>query len=154
MMRTPLPNIEALQRRYDDAVLATNGLGFPAKIHDFGEGQLTVTARLDRHVRPGGTIPGPELVNLADGLAWLLLVARMSDGADAYTTDLSAQFLRAVPPGEVTAVLNIERLGATRAVVSTVVSLTQQCERPIAHLVMGFALRRAESGLEPTASVP
>ena len=80
-------------------------------------------------------------MTLADGLAWLLLVSHMPDGADAHTTDLSVLFMRAVPLSTVRATLNIERLGSTRAVVSTVISPTGEPDRPIAHLVLGFALR-------------
>ncbi|WP_165605885.1 PaaI family thioesterase [Mycolicibacterium mucogenicum] len=130
-----------LQQRYDDAVTATNGLGIAARLLEFSPGRLTVTASLDRFVRPGGTIPGPVQVTLVDGLSWLLLVAHMPEGADAYTTDMSVQFLRAVPLGEVTATLVIERLGSSRAVVTTVIAPLQDPDHAIAHLVLGFALR-------------
>ena len=140
-MASSLPTIEALQRRYDAAVIATNGLGLAARLVEFGHRRLVVTASLDRYVRPGGTIPGSAQVTLADGLAWLLLVSHMPDGADAHTTDLSVLFMRAVPLSTVRATLNIERLGSTRAVVSTVISPTGEPDRPIAHLVLGFALR-------------
>jgi acyl-coenzyme A thioesterase PaaI-like protein len=141
-VESPLPTIEALQRRYDEAVIATNGLGLAAQIVEFDTGRLVVTASLDRYVRPGGTIPGPTQVTRVDGLAWLLLVSHLPDGSDAYTTDLSVQFMRAVPVGEVSAVLHVERLGSSRAVVSTIISSMREPDRPISHVVLGFALRR------------
>jgi acyl-coenzyme A thioesterase PaaI-like protein len=141
-VESSLPTIDALQRRYDGAVIATNGLGLAAHIVEFSTGRLVATASLTRHARPGGTIPGPTQVTLIDGLAWLLAVSHLSEGSDAYTTDLSTQFMRAVPLGEVSAVLNVERLGCNRAVVSTVVSVPGEPDRPISHLVLGFALRR------------
>ncbi len=133
-----------LQRRYDAAVVATNGLGLPAQIVRFDSGLLEATASMDKFVRPGGTILGPAQVTLVDGLAWLLLVSHMPTGADAYTTDLSVQFMRAVALGRVRAHVKIQRLGRRRAVVSTVISPIDDASRPISHLLLGFALRGNE----------
>ncbi|EHB59165.1 thioesterase superfamily protein [Mycolicibacterium rhodesiae JS60] len=136
-------DLTVLQRRYDEGVAATNGLGYPAQLRECRDGRLRARACPDRHTRPGGTIPGPTPIILADGLAWLLLIAHLPAGSDAYTTDMGVQLLHGGRVGEVDVELTIERLGARRAVVSALVSSVVE-QRLLAHLLLGFSLRRPD----------
>ena len=45
------------------------------------------------HGRPGGTVSGPALMGLADGTAWLAILAQIGPVALAVTTSLHIDFL-------------------------------------------------------------
>ena len=131
-----------MQQRYDRVVASTGGLGYPIELCELSDRHLVACARLDRHVRPGGTLPGPVPLILVDGLAWLLLVAQLPDESDVYTTDMGVQFMSRAPLGEVEARLTLERLGRSRATVSALVSSAEP-RRPLTKVLLGFSLRRA-----------
>ena len=46
---------------------------------------------------PGGTVSGPALMGLADGAAWLAILAQIGPVALAVTTSLHIDFLRKPP---------------------------------------------------------
>jgi acyl-coenzyme A thioesterase PaaI-like protein len=139
-------NVEALQDLYDTTVIATSGLGVPAEILELSEGHLVARASMEKHVRPGGFIPGPAQLVLADATAWLIIMAHLPPGSDAMTTDLSAQFLRAAPLGDITIQLCLRQHGARRAVVSAELFSSQLAGGPVSHVVTGFAPKPARAG--------
>ena len=47
----------------------------------------------DRHLRPGGTVSGPTMMELADITMYFLLLAQIGPVALAVTTNLSINFL-------------------------------------------------------------
>jgi uncharacterized protein (TIGR00369 family) len=69
------------------------------------------------HGRPGGTVSGPALMGLADGAAWLAILAQIGPVALAVTTSLHIDFLRKPPLSDVVAEARLLKLGKTLAVV-------------------------------------
>ncbi|HWA61602.1 MAG TPA: PaaI family thioesterase [Caulobacteraceae bacterium] len=51
-------------------------------------------------LRPGGTIAGPVLMNLADAAAYVLVMAHVGAELMAMTSSLTMHFLRPAKPGE------------------------------------------------------
>lgn len=73
---------------------------FPQVAADFTVERLTVEGivmRLrvaERHLRPGGTVSGPNIFALADVAVYLALLARIGPVALAVTTNAGIDFLR------------------------------------------------------------
>ena len=77
---------------------------------------LVVQGRYELPGRKGGVIPGPGQADIIDTLAWMLTLCRMPAGADAFTTDLSIQFLRPLLVGSFSGTTRMERWSRNRAV--------------------------------------
>jgi acyl-coenzyme A thioesterase PaaI-like protein len=76
--------------------------------------RLPVTAA---HGRPGATVSGPALMGLADGAAWLAVLAQIGPVALAVTTSLHIDFLRKPPLVDVVGDGRLLKLGKSLAVV-------------------------------------
>lgn len=60
-----------------------------------GEGVARVRQKIgDRHLRPGGTVSGPAMMALADGVTYMALLSAIGIVPLAVTSDLSISFLR------------------------------------------------------------
>jgi uncharacterized protein (TIGR00369 family) len=89
-------------------------------------------------LRPGGIVNGPALVTLVDAAGWMMAVAHQPPGSDAFTTDLSMQFLRGAPVGELRVEVKALRVGGRSAVVDATVTSPAVAEGPVAHAVLTF----------------
>jgi uncharacterized protein (TIGR00369 family) len=69
------------------------------------------------HIRPGGTVSGPALMTLADGVAWSALLAQIGPVVSALSTSLHIDFLRRPQPVDVVADGVVIKLGKTLAVI-------------------------------------
>jgi uncharacterized protein (TIGR00369 family) len=76
--------------------------------------RLPVTAA---HGRPGATVSGPALMGLADGAAWLAVLAQIGPVALAVTTSLHIDFLRKPDMTDLVARGTVLKLGRKLAVV-------------------------------------
>lgn len=65
----------------------------------------------ERHVRPGGTISGPVLFNLADMVGYVLVVSHIGPEALCVTTSVTINFMRKAEPGPIDAEGRILKLG-------------------------------------------
>lgn len=70
----------------------------------------------DEFVRPGGTISGPLMMAVADFAMYGVVLSLIGRVDLAVTTNLSINFLRRPPPGEVVARARILKLGRRLAV--------------------------------------
>jgi uncharacterized protein (TIGR00369 family) len=73
------------------------------------------------HGRPGGTVSGPALMGLADGAAWLAILAQIGPVALAVTTSLHIDFLRKPALIDMVAEGRVLKLGKTLGVVDVTV---------------------------------
>jgi uncharacterized protein (TIGR00369 family) len=94
-------------------------------------------------LRPGGIINGPALVTFVDAVGWMMAVAHQPPQTDALTTDLSMQFLRAAPAGELRVEVKALRVGGRTSVVDATVMSPAVAEGPVAHAVLSFATARS-----------
>lgn len=71
----------------------------------------------DEQLRPGGTVSGPTLMQLADAAAYLAVLAQIGPVALAVTTSLHIDFLRKPAPVDTLADGTILKLGRRLAVI-------------------------------------
>ncbi|HEY6329964.1 MAG TPA: PaaI family thioesterase [Blastocatellia bacterium] len=69
-----------------------------------------------RHLRPGGTISGAALMNLADMVMYVAVLGMIGPEAMTVTTNLNINFLRKPPQRDVIAECRILKLGKRLAV--------------------------------------
>ncbi len=74
----------------------------------------------DSHLRPGGTISGPTMMELVDCAIYVLLLAHhMEEARLAVTTNLAISFLRKPQPGPLVAKVRLIKHGRTLSVART-----------------------------------
>ncbi len=72
----------------------------------------------DTELRPGGTVSGPTMMQLADSVTYALVLGLLGDAALAVTTHLSIDFVRRPEPGELVADAHLKKLGRSLIVMS------------------------------------
>jgi acyl-coenzyme A thioesterase PaaI-like protein len=92
--------------------------------------------------RPGGIINGPALMGFIDAAGWMFAVAHQPPGSDAFTMDISMQFLRGAPVGELLVEVLALRVGGRTAVLDATVTSPSVPEGPVAHAVVTFVTPR------------
>ena len=107
-------------------------------------------------LRPGGTVSGPTLMSLADGVSYIAVLARIGPAALAVTTNLTINFLRRPKPVDLVAEGTIMKLGRTLALVDVAMysdaGNPDDFDRPVAHAIVTYSmalLGRPEPG-EPS----
>ncbi len=70
----------------------------------------------ERHLRPGGTVSGPVMMELCDLAMYLLLLSRIGPVALAVTTSLNINFMRKPEGSEIVADARLMKLGRRLAV--------------------------------------
>ncbi|MBA5776120.1 PaaI family thioesterase [Stappia sp. F7233] len=70
----------------------------------------------ERHLRPGGTVSGPTLMELADLAAYVVILGHIGPVALAVTTNLNINFLRKPEQGRLVATCTLLKLGKRLAV--------------------------------------
>jgi len=107
------------------------------------EGRLVARRRpYEFDLRPGGLINGPALVSFVDAAGWMMAVAHQPPRTDAFTSDLSMQFLRAAPAGELVVEVKALRVGGRTAVVDATVTSPAVDAGPVAHAVLTYVVAR------------
>lgn len=102
-----------------------------------------LTARVDLEsvqVRPGGIVSGPAQFTIVDSIGWMMTVAQLGVGWDAFTADLTMQFLRPLLPGRVTVEVEILRRGR-RVVMQMAIDPSSQ--GPATQALVSFVARPA-----------
>ncbi|WP_375460683.1 PaaI family thioesterase [uncultured Enterovirga sp.] len=82
-------------------------------------GPLTASLRLvvtDRHLRPGGTVSGPAMMQLCDVGLYVAILANAGPVSLAVTTNLSFNFLRKPEQRDIIARCRLLKLGKRLAV--------------------------------------
>lgn len=92
----------------------------------------------ERHLRPGGIVSGPTLMDLADVAAYAVTLAHIGPVAMAVTNTLTIHFLRPCPMGLVTADARLLRLG--RRIVTTEVRIwAEGPDKTVAHATVAYS---------------
>ncbi len=80
-----------------------------------------ITVRMhadDRHLRPGGTVSGPAMMELVDVAAYMILLAHHGASARlSVTTNLNISFLRKPAPGDIACTAEIVKHGRSLSVI-------------------------------------
>lgn len=93
----------------------------------------------ERHVRPGGTIPGPLLVMVADAALYAMIMSLQGMELLAVTSNLNIQFLRKPAPTAVIGEATVLRHGR-RSIVGQVHLYSETESEPIAHVTGSYAI--------------
>jgi uncharacterized protein (TIGR00369 family) len=100
--------------------------------------------------RPGGTVSGPTLMSLADGVAYMAVLSRIGPEALAVTSNLNINFLRRPRLVDLVVEGSLLKLGRTLAVGE--VSLysdggdPDDMQRPVAHATVTYSLALLDGG--------
>jgi uncharacterized protein (TIGR00369 family) len=82
-------------------------------------GPMSASIRLKYHadhLRPGGTISGPTMFGLADVALYVAILAQIGRVPLAVTTNMTINFLRKPPPGDLIGEARLMKLGKRLAV--------------------------------------
>jgi len=105
-------------------------------------------------LRPGGTVSGPTLMALADGVAYIAILSRIGPAALAVTTNLNINFMRRPRPVDLVADARILKLGRTLALVDVLLysdgGQPGDLERPVAQSVVTYSMALLERPTEGT----
>jgi len=93
----------------------------------------------EQFIRPGGTISGPVLMAVADFAMYGVVLSLIGRVDLAVTTNLSINFLRRPPPGDVVAKARILKLGKRLAVGEVLLHGGDQ-ERLVAHVTSTYSI--------------
>jgi len=93
----------------------------------------------DRHLRPGGTVSGPTMMELADLTMYFLLLAQIGPVALAVTTNLNINFLRKPEPGSLKATGKLLKLGRSLAV-GEIGIFSGDMSEPVAHVTTTYSI--------------
>ena len=106
-----------LAREFPNAL----GRGMNYEIVSLEPEALDMRLQVDEsHLRPGGTISGPTMMELVDCAIYVLLLARHREEARlAVTTNLAISFLRKPKPGPLLARVRLIKHGRTLSVART-----------------------------------
>ncbi|MBR0872419.1 PaaI family thioesterase [Bradyrhizobium tropiciagri] len=108
-----------------------------------GETALLRQRFSERMLRPGGTVSGPTLMNLADFAMYVVLLSAIGPVGLAVTTNLNINFLRKGQPAQdVLAVAKLLKLGK-RLAVGEVNLLSGSSPDPIAHVTATYSIPNA-----------
>jgi uncharacterized protein (TIGR00369 family) len=92
------------------------------------------------NTRPGGTISGPAMFTLADFSIYVAIIATLGEpGFEAVTSNLNISFLARPEPGDMTAEVELIRLGR-RLAVGEVELYSEAAAEMVAHATATYAL--------------
>lgn len=103
---------------------------------------LSARLRLDageRHLRPGGTISGPAMMELADLTMYVALLGAIGPVGLAVTTSLNINFLRKPAPGALFGACRLIKLGK-RLAVGDIALRSQGFDDLVAHVTATYAI--------------
>jgi acyl-coenzyme A thioesterase PaaI-like protein len=89
-------------------------------------------------LRPGGTVSGPAQFTIIDSVGWMMTVAQVGPGWDAFTAEVTMQFLRPLLPSTVSVDVEVLRKGG-RIVMQMAIDPSPQ--GPATHAVASFVAR-------------
>ena len=72
----------------------------------------------EAELRPGGTVSGPTMMQIADSVTYALVLGLLGEAALAVTTHLSIDFVRRPTPGDLVADAHLKKLGRSLIVMS------------------------------------
>ncbi len=112
-----------------------------ATIDTLGERCCTLRQQIgDEHLRPGGTVSGPVLMELTDVAVYVAILAEIGIVALAVTTSLNINFLRKPSADrDVVAVCRLLKVGKT-LVIGEVSLFSDGDDQPVAHAVATYSL--------------
>ena len=139
-MRAPALNAEQiadlLHREFPQAFY--EGCGLTLERVDYGSVRVRRHFHED-HVRPGGTISGPTMMELADFAMYVAVFSAVGPQPLAVTTNLNINFLRKPAPADLIAEAKLLKVGK-RLAVGEVTIYSDGQEEPVAHVTSTYSI--------------
>lgn len=113
-------------------------------IESVGEKTATIRKKIDnRHLRPGNTVSGPVMMEVADTALYVAILAELGLVASAVTTNLNINFLRKPSADrDILATCSLIKLGRS-LVIGEVSVYSEGKAEPVAHAVGTYAIPKA-----------
>jgi uncharacterized protein (TIGR00369 family) len=137
-MEEPKVSVEELEQMARENVPFMGSLAMQVESVLPGEVTVRVPWR-DEFIRPGGTTAGPVMMAVADFAMWGVVLSLIGRVDLAVTTNLSINFLRRPPPGDVVARARILKLGK-RLAVGEVHLHAGEAEDLVAHVTSTYSI--------------
>jgi len=93
----------------------------------------------EEHLRPGGTISGPTMMELADFAMYVAVFSAVGPQPLAVTTNLSINFLRKPAPSDLVAEARLMKVGK-RLAVGEVTIYSDGIADPVAHVTSTYSI--------------
>jgi uncharacterized protein (TIGR00369 family) len=114
--------------------------GSGLSISDVGYGDIRVRKAFhEDHLRPGGTISGPTMMELADFAMYVAVFSAVGPQPLAVTTNLSINFLRKPAQADLIAHARLMKVGK-RLAVGEVNIYSESDDEPVAHVTATYSL--------------
>ena len=132
--------IEALLKvEFPQAFFDGSGLS----IGDVGYGDIRVRKAFhEDHLRPGGTISGPTMMELADFAMYVAVFSAIGPQPLAVTTNLNINFLRKPTRADLLADAHLMKVGK-RLAVGEVTIYSDGTDDPVAHVTATYSIPQA-----------
>jgi uncharacterized protein (TIGR00369 family) len=114
------------------------GCGLSIERVDYGEARVR-RAYSDGFLRPGGTISGPTMMELADFAMYVAVFSAIGRQPLAVTTNLSINFLRKPARADLIAEAKLMKVGK-RLAVGEVTILSEGMGAPVAHVTATYSI--------------
>jgi uncharacterized protein (TIGR00369 family) len=117
------------------------GCGLTIERVDYGSVRIRRVFHAD-HIRPGGTISGPTMMELADFAMYVAVFSAIGAQPLAVTTNLSINFLRKPAQADLLAEARLMKVGKRLAVGEVTLTSDGQDE-PVAHVTATYSIPAA-----------
>jgi len=111
----------------------------------------------DGDLRPGGTVSGPTLMSMADGVAYMVVLSRIGPAALAVTSNLTINFLRRPRLVDLVTDARLLKLGRSLAVTDVLMysddGTADALERPVAQATVTYSLALLDLPGNDTAEI-
>ncbi|MCF8478660.1 MAG: PaaI family thioesterase [Pseudolabrys sp.] len=114
------------------------GSGLTIERVDYGDVRIRKAFHED-HLRPGGTISGPTMMELADFAMYVAVFSAVGPQALAVTTNLNINFLRKPAQADLIAEAKLMKVGKRLAVGEVAILSAGQAD-PVAHVTATYSL--------------
>ena len=114
------------------------GCGLSIERADYGDVRIRRAFHED-HLRPGGTISGPTMMELADFAMYVAVFSAIGPQPLAVTTNLNINFLRKAAAADLTAEARLMKVGKRLAVGEVILRSEGQAE-PVAHVTSTYSI--------------
>ncbi|WP_366553342.1 PaaI family thioesterase [Aquibaculum sediminis] len=111
-------------------------------VEEVGEGSSRLRLPASEEVlRPGGTISGPTMMTLADFAMYVAVLGAIGRVEMALTTNLSINFLRPPPPGDLIGDCRLLKLGKRLAYGEVLITSAAVSDgEPVAHSTLTYSI--------------
>src|SRR5882757_2058518 len=114
--------------------------GCGLSIERVGYGDIRVRRAFhEEHLRPGGTISGPTMMELADFAMYVAVFSAIGPQPLAVTTNLTINFLRKPAAADLIAEAKLMKIGK-RLAVGEVTILSEGSDEPVAHVTATYSI--------------